>query len=290
MIVFHHNDADGRAAAAVVLKWYAENGPDPVGPDRCVCIEMGYKDPLSLSLIAPKETVAIVDFSFKPVEFIPLRDHTPNVIWCDHHKTAMEYSYASENIVGLRDFTDKGLSGCEVTWRFFFPHNPLPSALRLLGDYDAWRMEDKPKCLEFYEGLKLRDTSPFSSIWSALLQDPCPLIGQIIGEGQAAMMYRDTYCASIRKSYGYETVIDGHRAFAVNIYGFGSQGHGELFSKYPVCAAYVFDGRRFTVSLYSESVDVGEICKKFGGGGHKGAAGFVCKELPFVPQTEVGER
>jgi oligoribonuclease NrnB/cAMP/cGMP phosphodiesterase (DHH superfamily) len=282
MIVFHHNDADGRAAAAVVLKWFGENG-DRWGPDRCECIEMGYKDPLDLSRVERNETVVIVDFSFKPPEFSALQKHTFNIIWCDHHKTAKEYPYALGDIAGLRDFSDKGLSGCEVTWRFVFPHKPIPGALRLLGDYDAWRMEDKPRCLEFYEGLKLRDTSPRSVIWVALLQDPCPLIGQIVSEGQAAMMYRDTYCASIRKSFGYETLIDGHMAFAVNVFGFGSQGYGELFVKYPVCVAYIFDGKRFSVSLYSESVDVGEICKKFGGGGHRGAAGFVCEKLPFVP-------
>ena len=27
------------------------------------------------------------------------------------------------------------------------------------------------------------------------------------------------------------------------------------------------------------------ICKKHGGGGHKGAAGFVCAELPFKKAT-----
>jgi oligoribonuclease NrnB/cAMP/cGMP phosphodiesterase (DHH superfamily) len=39
----------------------------------------------------------------------------------------------------------------------------------------------------------------------------------------------------------------------------------------------------WNVSLYSTKpeVDCGAIAKTFGGGGHKGAAGFQCKELPF---------
>jgi len=39
----------------------------------------------------------------------------------------------------------------------------------------------------------------------------------------------------------------------------------------------------WNVSLYStkEHVDCGVIAKSFGGGGHKGAAGFQCKDLPF---------
>jgi nanoRNase/pAp phosphatase (c-di-AMP/oligoRNAs hydrolase) len=39
----------------------------------------------------------------------------------------------------------------------------------------------------------------------------------------------------------------------------------------------------WNVSLYSTKpeIDCGEIAKSFGGGGHKGAAGFQGKELPF---------
>ena len=42
------------------------------------------------------------------------------------------------------------------------------------------------------------------------------------------------------------------------------------------------DGR-WRVSLYSTKpeVDCGAICKAFGGGGHRGAAGFICDELPW---------
>jgi nanoRNase/pAp phosphatase (c-di-AMP/oligoRNAs hydrolase) len=35
------------------------------------------------------------------------------------------------------------------------------------------------------------------------------------------------------------------------------------------------------VSLYSEKVDVSIIAKNHGGGGHAGAAGFICRDLPF---------
>ena len=40
---------------------------------------------------------------------------------------------------------------------------------------------------------------------------------------------------------------------------------------------------KWNVSLYStkEHVDCGAVAKSFGGGGHKGAAGFQCEELPF---------
>jgi nanoRNase/pAp phosphatase (c-di-AMP/oligoRNAs hydrolase) len=44
---------------------------------------------------------------------------------------------------------------------------------------------------------------------------------------------------------------------------------------------FSFDGDEWIISLYSRNIDVSEIAKKYGGGGHKGAAGFHCKDLPF---------
>lgn len=54
--------------------------------------------------------------------------------------------------------------------------------------------------------------------------------------------------------------------------------------KYDAMCVYgqLKDGR-WRISLYSTKpeVDCGAICKAFGGGGHVGAAGFVCDELPW---------
>jgi hypothetical protein len=49
---------------------------------------------------------------------------------------------------------------------------------------------------------------------------------------------------------------------------------------------------QWTVSMYGlkPSVDVGAICTKHGGGGHKGAAGFQCKSLPFALPKKPTER
>ena len=44
------------------------------------------------------------------------------------------------------------------------------------------------------------------------------------------------------------------------------------------------NGKQWRVSLYQDGrpdVDCSVIAKKYGGGGHKGAAGFECVTLPF---------
>jgi oligoribonuclease NrnB/cAMP/cGMP phosphodiesterase (DHH superfamily) len=280
MLVVHHADADGRCAAAVVYKAFLR-------PGDMRFIEMDYNKAFPLRAVQRDEEVYIVDFSLKPEVMELLLKITPHVYWCDHHKTAQGYDYGRE-IKGYRDFSEKGLCGAECTWKYLFQGDEeaqeFPFGLFLLGDYDAWRLTQGRKTFQFYEGLKLRSQEPTSTVWDHLLQNNHELVENICKEGEAAIQYRDLYCADMIKSYGYETEIDGYRAFACNIYRFGSQGFGKLFDEFPVIISYVHDGKKFVVSLYSKTVDVSVIAKSMGGGGHSGAAGFVCVDLPFVPK------
>jgi len=223
--------------------------------------------------------VCILDFSFKPDMMKRIEARTKNIVWCDHHASAKAYGY---NYGGVQDFSQGGLCGAECTWKHFLPDAPIPEGLELLGDYDSWRMKRRSESLPFYEGLKLYDTSPKTGVWRKLLRgDTMPVVKEILTSGTGILNYRDRYCADMRTSYGYETLLAGHKAFAMNIYRFGSAQFGPLFDEYPLCIAYIYDGKAYTVSLYSTKVDCAEIAKQLGGGGHKGAAGFVCEKLPF---------
>lgn len=279
MIIYHHDDLDGRCAAAIMTQYAFNKGYSGVEYR-----EVNYKDDIDVDSIEDGGTVAIVDFSFLPEVMAKVRNRALHVFWCDHHVTAKEYGY--DDMLGFRDFSEKGLSGCECTWKFCFPISRIPESVKLIGDYDAWRLENTPACFEFYEGMKLNHNHPGSQLWKDLFgfegRDTDFFVQKIIEQGKTAIKYRDAYCGNMAKSYGYETVIGGQRAFAMNVYRFGSQGFGEKFKEYPVCIAYIYDGKKFTVSIYSEKIDVSEIARANGGGGHKGAAGFVCQELPFV--------
>jgi oligoribonuclease NrnB/cAMP/cGMP phosphodiesterase (DHH superfamily) len=281
MIIYHHNDLDGRCSAAIMTH-FAQNK----GWTEIIYHEVDYASPIDINEINPEDTVSVLDFSFKPEVMAQVRARAVNVFWCDHHKTAQDYKY--DDIPGVRDFGAKGLSGCECTWKFCYETMKIPRAVKLIGDYDSWRLETAPVCFEFYEGMKFSECFPGHPWWYALMgftssrEQEDGIINRIIAEGRIAIRYRDTYCEDMAKGYGYETSIGGHRAFAMNVYRFGSKQFGERMKMYPVCVAYVHNGEKFTVSLYSEGVDVSELAKKFGGGGHKGAAGFVCDTLPFL--------
>jgi nanoRNase/pAp phosphatase (c-di-AMP/oligoRNAs hydrolase) len=49
------------------------------------------------------------------------------------------------------------------------------------------------------------------------------------------------------------------------------------------------NGRTWSYSIYSETVDVSEIAKKYGGGGHKKASGFQSKKLLLKKPREKNE-
>lgn len=272
MICIHHNDLDGRCAAAIVAKKFKK--------ENLRFLEMDYKDEFDYHYVMLDDPIVIVDFSLKPEVMEVLFAITKNIIWIDHHVTAKDYPY--QHLDGLRDFTDKGNSGCELAWKFFFPDEEMPDCVRFIGDYDKWALKYDPECFQYYEGMKMRQEidNPASYEWEILLENNY-YTNYVLSDGKAAIEYRDNYCAGLRKSYGYETSINGVRAYACNQYMFGSKGFGEKFDEYPVCLAYIHDGSRFTVSLYSTTIDVSMIAKNHGGGGHKGAAGFVCDNLPW---------
>jgi oligoribonuclease NrnB/cAMP/cGMP phosphodiesterase (DHH superfamily) len=81
-------------------------------------------------------------------------------------------------------------------------------------------------------------------------------------------------------------VMPSFRVLACNTIVFNSNFFDGFFDpeKHDVMCAYSrrSDGK-WKVSLYTtkDEIDCGAIAKHFGGGGHKGAAGFVCTKLPW---------
>jgi len=280
VLIVHHNDHDGRCSAAVVNHWAVNQNPmmDPR------FLEVDYNMDFPMHEIQDGEDVWVVDFSLEPEVMKEVRKKAGVVTWIDHHATAAEYDY--QDLAGIRDYSEKGPSGCELCWQHCFPDQDMPEAVNFIGDYDAWRHELNPASLEMFEGLKMEDTDPTSAIWQDLFSEHPTEMGRILDQGSMGMKYRDNYCDGMCESHGYETEIEGHKAYAANIYGFGSHAYGDKMQQYPICIAYIHNGKNFMCSLYSESVDVGEVCKKLGGGGHVGAAGFTCDKLPFQPVSE----
>lgn len=301
--VFHHNDADGRLSAAIVHRRYE------IG-NEVLFYEMGYETKPDFSQIGKDDCVYVVDFSFKDDVFDELRKIGCMIFWIDHHKSVAQSRHM--DLPGLRQFVDKGPSGCLLTWKLLF-NEAAPLAVELISDYDSWAMMKAPSCIEFHEATKadqeLMDPRKWAKFLSSTIGDE--MVVQYIVDGRAMIRYRDGYCANLRKLYGHRVSLWDPRwyvggltglcdttvtlagvetpasccacSYALNVQNFGSLAFGDEIKNYPFVIAYVHNGKEFVVSLYStdSSIDCSAIAKAFGGGGHKGAAGFRCQELPW---------
>jgi len=278
---------DGHCAGAIVRRYInQENDPifdDGTGVDF---VEINYNHDFPFDKIRPNEQVFIVDFSLqKPGDFEKLLEITKNVIWIDHHKTAIEkHAHLSDLIRGLRR---DGISGCELTWEYLFPKEPMPTTVRLLGDYDIWTFKYGNDTHQLQAGIRLWDTRPESLEWSEWL-DATYYPQREIKAGEIALKYRNNYYAGLIKAWSFPIQFEGFRAIACNAGSVSSQ----LFdtvpeSDYDIMMPFVFDGSKWTVSLYTKKkeIDVSEIAKRYGGGGHRQASGFQCEKLPFNPEA-----
>jgi len=148
----------------------------------------------------------------------------------------------------------------------------------------------------FNMGLKLYSHHPRSAIWDELFpfsfipfltgyagNDPYQKIQKIEKEGELCVKFRNSFCEDYCNSYGFETVFEGYKCFALGIYMFGSEAFGDRMKTHDICLSFEYLGDKWIVGLYSENkdIDVGKIAQKYGGGGHAGASGLECKELPF---------
>lgn len=310
MKCFYHIDLDGKAAAFCVHAWVGIK--DVEQSVEFVPIDYGIQFPFET--IRQNEQVWIVDYSIKPAEMTRLLEITKDVVWIDHHKTAIEmYSNYPHKIKGIRE---DGQAGCVLTWKYvhwwtdrggdkeYFeridPDLPVPECILLVGDRDiwAWRYGDETK--HFYSGSQLYNTNPDSDFWwNCLAHETKDVEGtgnakyrengvkfwnKLILQGETIEKFKLQFYGELAKSIGYEVQFEGHECFAVNVARISSDVFGDLIEQYDILLPHFHNGTQWTVSLYSKRIDVSEIAKKYGGGGHIGAAGFRCEKLPFQPE------
>jgi len=278
---YHGTDMDGKCAAAIVNKYYRE-------AEEKAFYGINYNNDFPFEIIKKDELIIIVDFSLqKEGEFQKLLEITKNIIWIDHHKTAIERHKDMSHLRGIRNINK---SGCELTWEYFYPNKMIPRIVKLLGDYDTWTFAYGDDSNYLQQGIRLNDTKPTNINWDKWLGESSDEYSKkIIKDGKICIQYRDNYYYSLVEAWSFPVEFEGYKCIACNAGSVSSQlfdGIEDIDVKYDIRITFVFDSKQWTVSLYSKIVDVSEIAKKYGGGGHEEAAGFQCNELPFIPKEK----
>ncbi len=271
---FHESDLDGKASAAIVKYRFPE----------CKTVGVQYGDPLPIDTIKKDETVFIVDFSWDMVDMRKLADYC-NLVWIDHHKTAME-AYEREKDLDIQGLRQDGIGACALVWRYLaFAKSIPPYGIQLLAEDDVWNHKNS-NTLPFQFGMRLEVNSPDALIWKMLFEGGNEVVMDVCSRGDIILRYQKQSNEIYAGVSAFDLEFEGIRFIALNKTIGGSQLFDSVFDPDDHDAMLRFgwsnDGH-WIVSMYAlpGTIDVSHIAKKYGGGGHAGACGFTCKKLPF---------
>jgi len=292
MVCFYHGDMDGKCSAAIVRRYFKEKA-------RIKLIQVEYGEEPPFHCVRKNEAVVVVDFCFKAEEWIKLHEKTRDITLIDHHKTTPGVLKDLPFDIHLIFSTEA--AACQLTWDFYANYTahtynkgnelgstevvgaPNPLIVQMLADYDTYvfKFGEASKMLQM--GIKMIETDPVNDTnWDMLFTDD-KMVNNLVEGGKQLYMFRGMLYMEAVQKYAYFVDFEGHAAIACNSHEIRSQ----LFDSYQVgfdlMLPYNFDGEKWTVGIFTENekIDCSAIAKKYGGGGHRGAAGFTCTELPF---------
>ncbi|HGY9636161.1 TPA: phosphohydrolase [Pseudomonas putida] len=294
MCIYHGNCADGFGAAWVVRKALGDQVEFVAGV-------YGHEPP-----DVTDKDVIIVDFSYKYDVLARISWKARSIIVLDHHKSAAEdlakfppfhagvrldgrhadgstalgwesahtFMY-SQNSPAIACCFDMNRSGAMLAWDHFFPGKEPPMLLRHIEDRDLWLFQ--------LDGTREIQANLFSypydfEVWDKLMAAD---VETLRSDGAAIERKHHKDIAELVAVMKRRLVIGGHDVPAASLPYTLTSDAGHLMAQgEPFAACYwdTPDGRVFSLRSTDEGLDVSEIAKQYGGGGHRNASGF---RVPF---------
>jgi len=265
LCIYHGNCADGFGAAWVVRRYYGDDVEFYAGVYQT--------DPPDVT----GREVILVDFSYKRPVLLKMAETAEEITIIDHHKSAAEdlknldLDTMTVGYCPIRTIFDMNRSGAMLVWNHFFPSEEPPQLIRHIQDRDLWKFELK--------GTREIQANVFSypydfSEWDNLMMQP---VEQLLSDGAAIERKHFKDINEFIEAAAYRMEIAGYDVPVLNAPYFWSSDAGHIMSKgEPFAACYwdTPDGRVFSLRSADDGLDVSEIAKQFGGGGHKHAAGY----------------
>jgi len=268
LCIYHIADHDGKGSAAVVKSKYPE----------VVTLGLNHDMEIPYEEIAKHSAVVVCDFAL-PVEYMFELSEKIDFTWIDHHASVIEkyeeeIAHGRKQIKGLRR---SGTAAMELAWEYFYPEQPVPLGIVLLAKHDIFDLSD-PRVQPFeYAMQSMGQNLPDDPIWKELFSGRMD-IEKMVEEGKRVLGWINARNYHLVRSMAFESKLEGLRCICANM----PQGRSSFFDSvenlqdYDVMINfYMNKKRRWNLSFYAvnKNVDVSRLAAKFGGGGHKGAAG-----------------
>lgn len=295
LVIYHSNCADGFTAAwavrqAMDAEFYpgvhGEPPPDVTGRD-----------------------VILVDFSYQAAVLQEIRKKARSILILDHHKSAEADipACASGKLDALTVFRmdapewtarktwdyfqscayqdqcegapyanvyalfDMDRSGAGIAWDFFHPGKARPALIDHVEDRDLWRFA--------LHGTREIQSALFSypyrfEVWDELMQAP---VFELYQQGLCIERKHHKDVAELVTVAKRKMVIGHYEVPVASLPYTLASDAGHLMAQGQPFAACYYDkagGRVFSLRSTDQGVDVSEVAKLYGGGGHARAAGF----------------
>ncbi len=256
--IYHKDCADGFGSALAFKQWADGKGLFV----EFYPAQYGDKDIPDVS----GKDVTIVDFSYPREALLKMNEQANSLLVIDHHKTAQE---------ALKDLDfclfDMDKSGAVLTWEYFFPKRPIPLLLLYIQDKDLWNWELE-QSKEISASLQSMDAD--FEIWEQYLDNNN--LPELTVKGEAILEYQSKIVEKIGKSELPMIEIAGYTVPCVNATTLISEIGNKISQGYPFSASYfeTKDKRIYSLRSAKDGIDVSEIAKRFGGGGHFHASSF----------------
>lgn len=293
-IVLYHG---GGCRDGFASRWIAERANPDSG---AIYVPIQYGQPLPPEIYSNHFThLYLLDFSLPRETLIRLqKENVARITILDHHATAqadlagMERGGADE-VEGIDVIFDMDQSGCVLTWKYFRPRESVPNLLRLVEDRDLWNWKLESS-REINAAIRSYPLDLTTWDWMATQLDTQGGWDLFQMEGEAILRSESGHINSIAAKAmvidNFQTGED-YSVAVVNSCVYQSEIAERMLSLHPECPfAVVFfvddfnnvgDNGKITLSLRSRKMepdgspgfDVGAFAKRYGGGGHRNAAG-----------------
>ena len=258
--IYHNNCLDGFGAA-----WAVRN---VLGDDVEFFKGVHQKPPPDVKGL----NVILVDFSYKKDVLENMLKTAASITILDHHKSAEEDLSELLRTGKISGLFDMNKSGAMLAWEWFNPGQQSPELIKHIQDRDLWKFK--------LEGTREITASlasyPYDfKVWDKLMAtqelDSLKRDGEAI-ERKLQKDIKQLIASGVRRM-----VIGGYDVPVLNASSAYVSDAGHVMSiEEPFSACYWdhTEGRSFSLRSCNEGVDVAEIAKRYGGGGHEHAAGF----------------
>lgn len=250
--------------------------------------------------------VVMVDFSYKRPVLDEMAKKARSILVLDHHKTAEADLAADGNYVVdfgaysgginwerfLRNADQDQMEGCPyariyrvfdmtrsgalIAWEFFHPGQPVPLLVRYVSDRDLWKFA-MPASREINAYIFAHEYTFQNWRYLDSTLDGEVGVNQVASMGMAIELKHHKDVAELTAAFKRRMTIGGYEVWVANIPYTLTSDAGHLMAKGEPFAACYWDtpeGRVFSLRSTDEGLDVSEIAKQYGGGGHRNASGF----------------